>query len=116
MKSHLLIILLISHILCIEYTELNMNKVYNIETKDEEFNYFKFNLRHLNTIPNEITIQTDLINSPSSLSPIIGVHYEPIKLKNYKNLSKSKLGQPIKLNNEFIKSALQNKDEIYMAI
>ena len=116
MKSHLLIILLISNILCIEYTELNMNKVYNIETKDEEFNYFKFNLRHLNTIPNEITIQTDLINSPPSSSPIVGVHYEPIKLKNYKNLSKSKLGQPIKLNNEFIKSALQNKDEIYMAI
>ena len=50
MKSHLLIILLISNILCIDYTELNMNKVYNVETKDEEFNYFKFNLRHLNTI------------------------------------------------------------------
>ena len=116
MKSYLLIIVLISNIYCIEYTELILNKTYNLETKDEEFSYFKINLNHLDIIPNEITIQTDLINSSPSLSPIIGVYYEPIKLKNYKNLVKSQLGQPLKLNNEFIKSALQKRNEIYLAI
>ena len=116
MKSYLLSVLLLSNILCIKYTELNMNKLYNIETKNEEFSYFKFNLRNLTTIPNEIIIQTNLVNTTSSIIPVVGVHDEPIKLKNYKNLLKSKLGEPIILNNQFIKSALQKRNEIYLAV
>ena len=118
MKSFFFILsaLLLSKIISIEYKELTMNKLYNVETKEEEFNYYKFSLKNLEVIPNEITIQTDLLKSSSSFSPIIGVHYEPIKLKNYKGLLKTELGKPIKLNAEFIKSALEREDEVYLAV
>ena len=95
-----------SLIINIEYTELDMNKIYNIETKGEELSYFNITLKNLKVIPNEIIIQTDLVNSNSSLSSILGVHYESIKLKIYKELIKAKLGKPLKLTNEFIKSSL----------
>ena len=118
MKSlfYILFSILLSKIISIEYKELTMNKLYSIETKEEEFNYYKFSLKNLEVIPAEITIQTDLIKSSSSFSPIIGVHYEPIKLKNYKDLLKTNLGKSIKLNSEFIKSALEREDEVYLAV
>ena len=118
MKSFFLILwaFLFSNIITIEYKELAMNKLYNIETKGEELSYFKISLKNLKVIPNEITIQTDLLNSNTSLSPVLGVHYEPIKLKNYKELLKTKLGEPIKLTNEFIKSSLQRDHDIYLTI
>ena len=118
MKSFFIIIgtLLFSSIITIEYTELAMNKLYNIETKGEELNYFRISLKNLKVIPNEITIQTDLLNSNPSLSPVLGVYYEPIKLKNYKELLKTKLGEPLKLTNEFIKSSLERDHEIYLTI
>ena len=118
MKSFFIIlnVLLFSNIITIEYTELAMNKLYNVETKGEELSYFKISLKNLKVIPNEITIQTNLINSNPSLSSVLGVYYEPIKLKNYKELLKTKLGEPIKLTNEFIKSSLEKDHEIYLAI
>ena len=118
MKSFFIIlsVLLFENIITIEYTELAMNKLYNVETKGEELSYFKISLKKLKVIPNEITIQTDLLNSNPSLSPVLGVHYEPIKLKNYKELKKTKLGEPLKLTNEFIKSSLERDHEIYLSI
>ena len=111
MKSFFIILgaLLFSSIITIEYTELAMNKLYNIETKGEELNYFRISLKNLKVIPNEITIQTDLLNSNPSLSPVLGVYYEPILLK-------TKLGEPLKLTNEFIKSSLERDHEIYLTI
>jgi len=93
-----------------------MNKVYDVETKGEEFSYFKFSLKNLQIIPNEITIETIILKSEKSSSPIIGVYYEPIKMKNYKHLLKTELGKPITLDNEFIKSALERKSEIYFTV
>ena len=118
MKSIFIIlnILLLSNILCVKYKELSLNKVYNIEQDDEELNYYKFSLKNLKIIPNEIIIETELINKKESSYPIIGVNYEPIKLKNYKNLLKAELGKQIILKSEFIKSALEEKEEIYIAI
>ena len=118
MKSFFIIlgVLLFSNIITIEYKELAMNKLYNIETKGEELNYFRISLKNLKVIPNEITIQTNLLNSNPSLSPVLGVHYEPIKLKNYKELLKTKLGEPLKLTNEFIKSSLERDHDIYLTI
>ena len=118
MKSFFIILgtLLFSSIITIEYTELAMNKLYNIETKGEELSYFRISLKNLKVIPNEITIQTDLLNSNPSLSPVLGVYYEPIILKNYKELLKTKLGEPLKLTNEFIKSSLERDHEIYLTI
>ena len=112
----LLTILFLSNILCFKYTELSFNKLYNIEQEDEELNYYKLSLKNLKIIPNEITIETELINKKESSSPIIGVHYEPIKLKNYKDLLKVELGKQIILKSEFIQSALEEKEEIYIAI
>ena len=109
-------LLFLSNILCIKYKELSLNKVYNIEQEDEELKYYKFSLKNLKIIPNEIIIENELINQKESSSPIIGVHYEPIKLKNYKNLLKAELGKQIILKSEFIKSALEEKEEIYIAV
>ena len=118
MKSFFIILgtLLFSSIITIEYTELAMNKLYNIETKGEELNYFRISLKNLKVIPNEISIQTNLLNSNPSLSPVLGVYYEQIKLKNYKELLKTKLGEPLKLTNEFIKSSLERDHDIYLTI
>ena len=109
-------LLFLSNILCIKYKELSLNKVYNIEQEDEELKYYKFSLKNLKIIPNEIIIENELINQKESSSPIIGVHYEPIKLKNYKNLLKAELGKQIILKSEFIKAALEEKEEIYIAV
>jgi hypothetical protein len=109
-------LILITNILSMKYTDLSMNRVYDVVTKNEEFNYFKFSLKNLTVIPSEITIETTILKSDNITSPIIGVFYEPIRMRNYKNLVKSKLGQPVILNSLFIKSALQRKGEIYMAI
>ena len=108
--------LLLSNILTLKYTHLTMNKVYDVETKGEEFSYFKFSLKNLQIIPNEITIETFILKSGKSSSPIIGVYYEPIKMKNYKHLLKTELGKPITLDSEFIKSALERKSEIYFTV
>ena len=108
--------LLLSNILTLKYTHLTMNKVYDVETKGEEFSYFKFSLKNLQIIPNEITIETIILKSEKSSSPIIGVYYEPIKMKNYKHLLKTELGKPITLDSEFIKSALERKSEIYFTV
>ena len=108
--------LLLANILTLDYTHLTMNKVYDVETKGEEFSYFKFSLKNLQIIPNEITIETIILKSEKSSSPIIGVYYEPIKMKNYKHLLKTELGKPITLDSEFIKSALERKSEIYFTV
>lgn len=79
-----------------------MNKTYNIEQKDIQFNFYKFPLKLLKSIPNEIEIQTEFIKQEESSSSIMGVHYEPIK-KNHKNLSKTELGKTIILKIEYIK-------------
>ena len=116
MKVYLVILcsLLFANILSFKYKELTMNKLYNINKKDIELQFFKFPLYKLKVIPSEITIQTE--SKESSPSSVIGVHYEPIKLENYKDLLKTKVGEPIILNSEFIKSALDKKGEIYFAI
>ena len=110
------ILLLISSILCTKYTELQMNKLYNIETKGEDFSYFKISLRRLSRIPNEITIQTHIIKTNSFAVPILGVNYEPIKLDNYELLLKTEIGKPLSLNTTFIKSSLLKRHEIYFAV
>ena len=110
------ILLLISSILCTKYTELQMNKLYNIETKGEDFSYFKISLKRLSIIPNEITIQTQIIKMNSFAVPILGVNYEPIKLDNYQLLLKTEIGKPLSLNTTFIKSSLLKRHEIYFAV
>ena len=116
MKVYFVILssLLFANILSIKYKELTMNKLYNINKKDVEFQFYKFPLDKLKVIPSEITIQTE--SKESSTSSVIGVYYEPIKIQNYKDLLKTKLGETIILNSEFIKSALDKKKEIYFTI
>jgi len=113
MKANLIILssLLVFNIFCFEYKELSMNEVNNFENNDELLRYFKVPLRKSELIPSEIKIET------SSLSEgMIGVHYEPFQLKNYENILKVELGKPIILNTEFIKSALEKDDQIYLTV
>ena len=113
MKSNLIILssLLVFNIFCFEYKELLMNEINNFENNDELLRYFKVPLRKSELIPSEIKIET------SSLSEgMIGVYYEPFQLKNYENILKVELGKPIILNTEFIKSALEKDDQIYLTV
>ena len=113
MKANLIILssLLVFNIFCFEYKELSMNVVNNFENKDEELKYFKVPLKNSELIPSEIKIETS-----SSSEGVIGVHYEPFKLKNYEKILKAELGKPIILNSEFIKSALEKDDKIYLTV
>ena len=113
MKANLIILssLLVFNIFCFEYKELSMNEVNNFENKDEELKYFKVPLKNSELIPSEIKIETS-----SSSEGVIGVHYEPFKLKNYEKILKADLGKPIILDSEFIKSALEKDDKIYLTV
>ena len=113
MKANLIILssLLVFNIFCFEYKELSMNVVNNFENKDEELKYFKVPLKKSELIPSEIKIETS-----SSSEGVIGVHYEPFKLKNYEKILKADLGKPIILDSEFIKSALEKDDKIYLTV
>ena len=113
MKANLIILssLLVFNIFCFEYKELSMNVVNNFENKDEELKYFKVPLKNSELIPSEIKIETS-----SSSEGVIGVHYEPFKLKNYEKILKADLGKPIILDSEFIKSALEKDDKIYLTV
>ena len=113
MKANLIILssLLVFNVFCFEYKELSMNEVNNFENKDEELKYFKVPLKKSELIPSEIKIETS-----SSSEGVIGVHYEPFKLKNYEKILKADLGKPIILDSELIKSALEKDDKIYLTV
>ena len=108
--------LLFFNILSFKYEEITMNKVYNLENKEEKLSYFKFPLSNLEIIPSEIKIETTDLKSDSSSNGVIGVHYEPFKIKNYENILKFELGKPIILDSEFIKSALEKNEQIYLTV
>ena len=113
MKANLVILssLLIFNIFCFEYKELPMNEVNNFVNKDDELKYFKVPIRNAELIPSEIKIE-----SSSSSEGMIGVHYEPFKMKNYENILKTELGKPIILNSDFIKFVLEKHDHIYLTV
>jgi len=113
MKANFIILssLLVFNIFCFEYKELSMNEVNNFETNDEELRFFKVPLNNSGLIPSEIKIE-----SSSSTEGMIGIHYEPFKMNNYENILKKELGKPIILNTEFIKSALEKGDQIYLSV
>lgn len=108
--------ILLTNIFAVKYTNLTLNRVYDVQTKNEEFSYFKFSLKNLQVIPNEISLEINVLKSDNLTSPTIGVYYEPIKMHNYKNLLKTKLGIPVILDAAFIQSALQRNSEIYFAV
>ena len=113
MKANLIILssFLICSIFSFEYKQLSMNEINNFENKDEELQYFKVPLRNSELIPSEIKIETS-----SASEGMIGVHYEPFKMKNYESILKTELGKPIILNSEFIKFALEKDDNIYLTV
>ena len=113
MKANLIILssFLICSIFSFEYKQLLMNEVNNFKNKDDKLEYFKVPLRNSQLIPSEIRIETS-----STSEGMIGVHYEPFKMKNYENILKSELGKPIILNSEFIKFALEKDDNIYLTV
>ena len=113
MKANLIILssLLVFNIFCFEYKELAMNEVNNFGNNDEELRYFKVPLKNSELIPSEIKIETS-----STSEGMVGVHYEPFKMKNYENILKAELGKQIILNTEFIKSALEKGDQIYLTV
>ena len=113
MKANFIILcsFLICSIFSFEYNEISMSEVNNFENKDEELKYFKVPLKKSELIPSEIKIETS-----SSSEGMIGVHYEPFKMKNYENILKTELGKPIILDSEFIKFVLEKDDNIYLTV
>ena len=118
MKSlFLLYITLIgSFVLSIHYIELDMNVPTILNNQNKEISFYKLSLNKLGNIPSQIEIKSELLNSNSKHTPIIGIYYEPFKKMNYKNSLKSELGKIMVIKTEFIKSALERNGEIYIGI
>ncbi len=107
---------LLTNIFAVQYNLLSMNKIYDVQTQQEGFSFFKFSLKNLTVIPNEIAIETIVLKTDNLTKPVIGVYYEQIKKMNYKHLLKAPLGQPLILDAQFIKTALQRKSKIFFTI
>jgi len=118
MKTYLLLFFtsLLSLSLNMNTIELSYNNPYNFKSDNKELNFFKFSLKNSGPIPNEIKIETEIINNNKLSEGTVGVYFDQIKMHNYKNLVKSELGKTIILDSEFIKKCLEKDGQIYLAI
>ena len=111
-----IILLLFSSVHNIEFEKLSLNTPYTLKTSDEELNYYQISLKDSAVIPNEIKVETQIIESKNPSSSTIGILNERFKSKNYNKAKKALLGQPIILDSEFIHSAIHKGENIYLAV
>ena len=118
MKTYFVTIflLLISSIYNIEYKKLSFNIPYTFESSDKDLQYYQLSLKDSENIPNEIKIDTQIVESKDIHSSTIGFLNEPFKHKNYNKVKKTQLGNPVILDPEFIQSAIEKENNIYFAI
>ena len=118
MKTNLILlfILFFSNSLNLKLKEISYNQAYNFKSNDGKLNFYKFSVGNSGIIPNEIKIETEILNKKESSEGTIGAYYDNIDMHNYKELVKSDLGKPIILNNEFIKLSLEKEGQIFLAI
>ena len=93
-----------------------MNTPLTMKSDTHSLNFYQFSLNDIKTLPNEIKIETQIINSKNPSTSTIGVHYQPFKKSNFNQIKKEVLGKPFILDSEFIKSAIKERQKIYFGI
>ena len=114
--SVILFLLFLTIVLSLKYEQLSLNKPNILKSFDESIHFYKISLKELKVAPNEIKIDSKIMESKNSSSAIIGIYYEPFHKENYNKIFKSNLGNPIILDNKFIYSAMNKEQNIYFAI
>ena len=117
MKAYIIILisLLFSQVFNLKYEELTLNTTYTLKSGDK-LGYFQISLKGLKSLPNEIRIESQIFETKNRSSTTIGVHYQQFKKRNFNQIKKEVLGKPIILNSEFIRSAINQEQKIYLAI
>ena len=111
----ILISLLFSNVFNFKYGELTLNTPYTLKSGDK-LEYFQINLKGMQSLPNEIRIESQIFETKNPTSTTIGVHYQQFKKRNFNQIRKEVLGKPIILDSEFIRAAIREGQKIYLAI
>ena len=114
MKVYIAILfsLIFSSVYNIEYEKISLNTPLTMKSDKHSLNFYQFSLNDIKTLPNEIKIETQIINSKNPSTSTIGVHYQPFKKSNFNQIKKEVLGKPFILDSEFIKSAIKERQKI----
>ena len=112
----ILISLVFSFTYNFEYENLSMNSPLTAKSEGDSLKYYQLSLREYKTLPNEIKVVTQIIDSKNPSSSTIGVHYQPFKKHNFHQIKKQVLGKPLILDSEFIKSVINEKQKIYFGV
>ena len=111
----ILISLLFSNVFNFKYGELTLNTPHTLKSGDK-LEYFQISLKGIQTLPNEIRIESQIFETKNPTSTTIGVHYQQFKKRNFNQIRKEVLGKPIILDSEFIRAAIREGQKIYLAI
>ena len=111
----ILISLLFSNVFNFKYGELTLNTPHTLKSGDK-LEYFQISLKGIQSIPNEIRIESQIFETKNPTSTTIGVHYQQFKKRNFNQIRKEVLGKPIILDSEFIRAAIREGQKIYLAI
>jgi len=118
MKAYIaiLISLLFSFSYNFEYENLSMNSPLTVKSCEDSLKFYQLSLREYKTLPNEIKVETQILDSKNPSTSTIGVHYEPFKKRNFHQVKKQVLGKPFILDSEFIKSVINENQKIYFSV
>ena len=111
----ILISLLFSNVFNFKYGELTLNTPHTLKSGDK-LEYFQISLKGIQTLPNEIRIESQIFETKNQTSTTIGIHYQQFKKRNFNQIRKEVLGKPIILDSEFIRAAIREGQKIYLAI
>ena len=111
----ILISLLFSNVFNFKYGELTLNTPHTLKSGDK-LEYFQISLKGIQSVPNEIRIESQIFETKNPTSTTIGVHYQQFKKRNFNQIRKEVLGKPIILDSEFIRAAIREGQKIYLAI
>ena len=117
MKVYIVIFisLLFSNVFNFKYGELTLKTPHTLKSGDK-LEYFQISLKGIQTLPNEIRIESQIFETKNPTSTTIGVHYQQFKKRNFNQIRKEVLGKPIILDSEFIRAAIREGQKIYLAI
>ena len=117
MKVYIVILIsfLFSNVFNFKYGELTLNTPHTLKSGDK-LEYFQISLKGIQTLPNEIRIESQIFETKNPTSTTIGVHYQQFKKRNFNQIRKEVLGKPIILDSEFIRAAIREGQKIYLAI
>ena len=118
MKAYKIIIisLLITVSYNLKYDQITLNNPFTFKSGDKSLQFFELSLKDMKSLPNEIKIETQILESKNPSSSTIGVHFQEFKKRNFNQIKKEVLGKYLILDSEFIKSAIQEEQKIYLAI